>query len=391
MILILVILLALIGHGYIWVALVNRLHGGAWSRVFVDYVTQFCLFCFLALPVLIVGRWRVEAIGSSALPSLLATPLKSYFYLCVLWGGTKLLLLAWRDRQRDQPDTLLSCHQVPSDLAVGLGSDIFQGNYARSLSLVPGNQALSLCIDHKQLRIPRLHANHEGIRIAHISDLHMTGRLGKRWYEVVVEQVNKLEPDVIAITGDIIENASCLPWLSETVAKLQAQLGVYFVLGNHDYYMDSQATRQVLTDAGLHYLSGSWLETEWRGAPVALAGNELPWQIEAATHPAATPRGEDQLPLRIGLLHTPDQFAWACRHDIDLGLAGHTHGGQIRLPLLGAVASPSLYGTRYACGVFRWDNTVLHVTRGISGKMPIRWNCPPEIAILELVSSAGET
>ena len=341
--------------------------------------------CFLVLPVLVVTRWQVEEIGTYPVTGFTSAPLKAYFYLTAIWGATKLLFLAWGDLERDQPDTLLSTHQVRSKLAEGLPPDIYQGDYARRLSRVPGNQALQLCIDHKQLRIPRLHPRHAGIRIAHISDLHMTGRLGPQWYEVVAQQVNQLQPDVVAITGDILENEACWPWLTDSLATLRAELGVYYVLGNHDFYVDSRRTCQILSEAGLQYLSGSWLETEWRGAPVVLAGNELPWQNQAATIRAAPARDAEQLPLRISLLHTPDQFGWAAAHDVDLALAGHTHGGQVRLPILGAVASPSLYGIRYACGVFCRENTVMHVTRGIGGKIPLRWNCPPEIAMLELV------
>jgi predicted MPP superfamily phosphohydrolase len=72
---------------------------------------------------------------------------------------------------------------------------------------------------------------------------------------------------------------------------------------------------------------------------------------------------------------------------VDLALAGHTHGGQVQLPILGVVASPSLHGTRYACGVFRRGNTVMHVSRGLGGETPFRWRCPPEIALLELTAA----
>jgi predicted MPP superfamily phosphohydrolase len=70
---------------------------------------------------------------------------------------------------------------------------------------------------------------------------------------------------------------------------------------------------------------------------------------------------------------------------MDLALAGHTHGGQVQFPVLGVIGSPSLHGTRYACGVFCRGETVLHVTRGLSGQTPLRWRCPPEVALLELV------
>jgi predicted MPP superfamily phosphohydrolase len=385
--LILVVLLALLGHGYVWVAVVNRLHGSPWSRAAVDWATNSCILSFLVLPILVGLRWQAEGIGSFEFSYSTTGPIKCYFYGCALWGVMKLVLAALGDRQRDNPDTLLSTQQQLSPLTAELGSEVYQTSFARFLSCVPGNQSLQLCVDHKKLRIPRLHPRHEGLRIAHISDLHMTGNLGLPLFESVARQVNRLEPDVIAITGDIVENSACQPWLLDTLATMRANYGVYFVLGNHDYYIDSHKTLHLLSEAGLNYLSGTWMETEWQEAPVVLTGNELPWQSGAESVPSLPPRNDEDLPLRIALMHSPDQFEWAVQHGIDLALAGHTHGGQVRLPLLGPIASPSLYGTRYASGVFRRGKTVMHVSRGISGKFPIRWNCPPEIALLELVSS----
>ena len=98
----------------------------------------------------------------------------------------------------------------------------------------------------------------------------------------------------------------------------------------------------------------------------------------------APPRDAAGLPLRFLLAHGPDQFAWAQQNDFDLVLVGHNHGGQVRLPLLGAILAPSLSGTRYAGGVFRRGNTVMHVSRGTGSHTPLRWNCPPEVALLTL-------
>ena len=253
------------------------------------------------------------------------------------------------------------------------------------LSKVPGNQILRLTVDKKRLAIPRLSPQHEGLQIAHISDLHMTGRIGQQWYEFVVEQVNQLNADAIILTGDIIENESCWPWLADSIGKLRAKYGVYFILGNHDFYIDTKRTTQLLQEQGLVCLSQRWTEVDWNGAPVLLEGNELPWAPRAADMSTAPAGDEEELPLRLMLLHSPDQFSWACEQDAHLALAGHTHGGQLRFPLLGPIVSPSRYGTRYACGVFQQDKTVMHVSRGIAGKTPLRWNCPPEIALLELL------
>ena len=91
-----------------------------------------------------------------------------------------------------------------------------------------------------------------------------------------------------------------------------------------------------------------------------------------------------QSAFRILLSHSPDQLPFAQAHSCDLMLAGHTHGGQIRLPWLGALISPSWYGWRYAGGTYHVPPTLMHVSRGLSGKQPIRLNCPPEIALLVL-------
>jgi predicted MPP superfamily phosphohydrolase len=93
--------------------------------------------------------------------------------------------------------------------------------------------------------------------------------------------------------------------------------------------------------------------------------------------------------FRLLLSHTPDNIQWARRHKIDLMLAGHNHGGQIRLPLFGPVYSPSVYGAHYASGAFWESPTLMYVSRGISGKVPLRWNCLPELSRLTLRSALG--
>jgi hypothetical protein len=132
-----------------------------------------------------------------------------------------------------------------------------------------------------------------------------------------------------------------------------------------------------------------------------LAGNELPWfgppPARTADPDAAetSPRSADdsreavdsddaRSAFRILLSHSPDQIDWAREHRFDLMLAGHTHGGQIRFPLVGAVVCPSRWGVKYASGVYHEPPTVLHVTRGISGLHPIRLNCRPELTRLIL-------
>ena len=124
------------------------------------------------------------------------------------------------------------------------------------MARLPLNEALDISVHEKELAIPRLSSRHDGIRIAHLSDLHMSGRIRKEYFEHVVEHVNRLEPDLVAITGDLVERDQCLEWIPETLGRLRAPAGVYYVLGNHDRHVDAVRLHTALNDAGLIHLGG---------------------------------------------------------------------------------------------------------------------------------------
>jgi predicted MPP superfamily phosphohydrolase len=258
------------------------------------------------------------------------------------------------------------------------------------LSRLPGNEALILRVQEKHLAIPRLNSAHEGLRIIHLSDLHMSGRITKAYFDRVVDEVNQCHADLVAITGDLIERQRCIDWIPSTLGRLQAGHGVFYVLGNHDRHVSIDLLTSALDSAGLVHLGGHCRCLSIRNTPIVLAGNELPWFGPAADLASAPTGGEHGLPLRIVLSHSPDQFGWAQANGVDLLLAGHNHGGQVCLPWLGAIVAPSLHGVRYASGTFRAGNTVMHVSRGTSSLTPLRWNCPPEIAVLTLQSTASD-
>jgi uncharacterized protein len=245
----------------------------------------------------------------------------------------------------------------------------------------PGNECLRLELAELDIQLPRLPPALDGLSIVHFSDLHFTGRVGKSYFQQLVRLSNELQPDLVAITGDLVDQAPYISWIPETLGQLTSRYGVYCVFGNHDLRVDTVQLAHALEQNGLIHLGGRWLQVEVRGVPVVLAGNELPW-LAAADVTDCPPRG--QTPLRIVLAHSPDQFRWARAWDADLLLAGHTHGGQIRLPLLGPIFSPSWHGVRYAAGLFHVPPTVMHVTRGVSCELPIRWNCPPEMSRIVL-------
>ena len=158
------------------------------------------------------------------------------------------------------------------------------------------------------------------------------------------------------------------------------------MFGNHDRRLpDPDRLRNALRDTGWQDLGGKWLRCSVHNTPLVLAGNESPW--------FSAPRPEDRpviespdagQPFSILLAHTPDQLPWARHCQFDLMLAGHTHGGQIRIPVIGPMVCPSRFGVRYAAGLFYEPPTVMHVSRGLSGVQPLRFGCAPEVTLLEL-------
>jgi predicted MPP superfamily phosphohydrolase len=200
----------------------------------------------------------------------------------------------------------------------------------------------------------------------------------------VCDRAAALEPDLFVFSGDLLDDQRLVEWLPSTLGRLKGRLGQYFILGNHDWYLDPAATRSEFTRLGWTGLAERFVELNDPGRPagerVILCGDESPWMGNHADLTQA-PAGA----FRILVSHTPDNIIWARANRVGLMLAGHTHGGQVRLPILGPVYSPSRFGCRFASGSFWLDPTLMYVSRGVSGKEPIRYNCPPEVTKLVLV------
>ena len=391
---------ACLGSTALWIGLLNRVHAvGIW-RVVINLATLLCLvmlvvgpaLCAIAavdlLPAAPAGLATVAGPLTEAIrASRLASTLRSlYVGLCVafaivpLWNLFKRLL--GRQSARLLVTRITSLDLKPRIRGVGRAS-----LFGRIAAAVPGNEILRLDITEKTLALPTLPAELEGLSIAHLSDFHFSGRISAAYFREVVRSVNALKPDLIAITGDIVDAARCIDWIPETLGLLTAPFGVYYVLGNHDLRVDLDVLRHTLDEAGMTYLGSRCRRVEIDGRPVLLAGNERPW---IGTRPDVQRDCDGKQPpaLRILLSHSPDEIGWARRQGFDLMLAGHNHGGQIRLPLVGALLAPSVYGTRYACGTFFEPPTLLHVSRGVSSLSPVRFFCRPEVSLLRLSRQA---
>ncbi|MDA7979826.1 MAG: metallophosphoesterase [Pirellulales bacterium] len=383
----LMFLALLIGHAAIWIHVGNWIHATSLHYRVVKAISLAMRLIMIvgASAMLIWLVWRrvpeVPFFGMFHWRSMLSSPHIAYFWLCLAVTLGPVAAAAWRRLTFRTPDELLANHAE----SIAFSQVEFSGaTLAGSLVKLPGNQSVQLQISEKRLRIDKLDHRLNGLRIAHLSDLHFTGRIRKEYFERVIAFTQQSRPDLIVIAGDLIDRNACIDWIPEVLGKLSAPLGVFAVLGNHDLRVEVPRLRRAIVEAGIELISDRWVSLKHSGAPLILAGNELPWFSPAANMDDAPQEIDGFRPLRILLSHSPDQLAWAKRRGFDLMVAGHTHGGQIRLPIWGPLVSPSRHGTKYASGTFFESPTLLHVSRGISGKLPLRWNCPPELPILIL-------
>jgi predicted MPP superfamily phosphohydrolase len=395
-------LLAVLGHAFLWIGAVNRLHAIGLRRRLMKRLTLIFFFSAATIPLAVVGMqlanpdrtlmfpwrqtpawWGVGGVGTVEIP------LRLYLALCCVLGLTTPLRLGWM-RWRQRRPSLVRFHGRcrpaidPNSAASDPGECVHH-----FLTRLPRNEILQLEVTRWSLDVPRLPPALDGLSIVHLSDLHFLGRVGKAYFREVARVANELRGDLVCITGDMMDRTACLDWIPDTLGALRARHGVYFILGNHDRKVETALLRRTLRQNGLVDLGGRCQSVDLGGRTVLLAGNERPWFGEASGSSLNLPAVSDDVP-RIVLAHTPDRLPWARKNHADLMLAGHTHGGQIRIPPLGAIFSPSLHGVKHSAGIYHVPPTILHVSRGLSGDIPVRWNCPPEIAFLQLrAGSAG--
>ncbi|MEE2685337.1 MAG: metallophosphoesterase [Planctomycetota bacterium] len=301
-----------------------------------------------------------------------------YWWLCRAWLGW--LLVDWHLRRFSPHRRWREGAQQQQVVDLG-GEGLDLSGLVHFCRRLPGNQLLQLEVNHKEMPLGSAAEGLAGLTVTHFSDLHISGQMGKQFYESLCDQVNQLSSDLVCLSGDILDDDHCREWFPETLGRLQARLGVYYVLGNHDArHADPDLLRQELAGCGLTDLAGRQHLLSHQEGQLLLAGTEVPWlgTLQAL---------EDfpgKNPLSLLLSHSPDTIRWARRRGISLVLAGHLHGGQIRLPVIGPVVSPSFHGVRFSGGRFRCGNTLLHVSRGVGGMQPLRWNCRPELTQLKL-------
>lgn len=246
-----------------------------------------------------------------------------------------------------------------------------------------------LVLHAETIKLPHWPAALNGFKIAAIGDIH-TGSpfIDSAKLRQIVALTNSQQPDLIVLLGDYMVRDRAFQTEIDpevTVGVLQglhAPLGVYAVLGNHDWWFDGERVRRAFENAGIKVLENQVAEVH--------KGHQSVWLVGIAD---AWTRLQDivgtfnQVPVgaaSIALTHNPDTFT-RLPSSAYLVLAGHTHGGQVNLPVLGRLVVPSDYGQRYAAGHIEEDGKNLFVTTGIGTSIfPVRFRVPPEVAVLTL-------
>ena len=231
-----------------------------------------------------------------------------------------------------------------------------------------------------------------GLKIAVLADIHAGGAfIDQNKLRLIVKRTNELNPDIIIILGDYISggrgDTEMEPRVFAPILKdFKAPLGVYSVLGNHDWWYDGNRVRGALETNGIRVLENEVLEVQTRGATFWLVGLADLW-----TRPQHVTQTIDHVPADqpiIALTHNPDIFPHLPQR-VQLLLAGHTHGGQVRFPFIGPVIEPSNYGQRYVRGHVIENGHDLFVTTGIGTSIiPVRFGVPTEIVLLTLKSQS---
>jgi len=277
------------------------------------------------------------------------------------------------------PDAVAAAHQARLQaVVVALGTALL---VPFAMWTARGRLVLS------RVRVPleKLAPGVAGLRIVQISDLHVGARLGEAFVRRVVDRVNALHPDVVAITGDLVDGpVDVVEQALKPLADLIAPHGVYFVTGNHEYYWDGQESVRMVKALGLTVLHNEHRLVERAGGTVVIGGipdlHGVRFLADHESRPDLVFAGAPEGAPRVLLAHQPRAVTGAAPHGVDLMLTGHTHGGQIfPFHLFVRLQQPVVRGLRKLLGVWVYA----HRGTGFWGP-PMRLFSTPEIAEITL-------
>jgi uncharacterized protein len=271
-----------------------------------------------------------------------------------------------------------------------VGSDKPLRELAGNLSKVAKtaiDEANTLTVEEVSIELERLPPKLDGLRAIHLSDIHHSRFTDLEHISRAVDIANKLEADVVFLTGDYVSHdTDYIAPVADVLGGLRSEFGTYACLGNHDHWTDAELVTHLLRGEGIKVLINEGLRFEARDAAFWLAGVDD--HMAGKTDLKAAMRGSFPDEMKLLLAHNPVIFRQSVRAKIDLTLSGHTHGGQIKM------RDPErriLPRRKLTSGLHYRKESQIYITRGIGTVVvPARYQCPPEITLLTLCSPSAE-
>jgi hypothetical protein len=226
------------------------------------------------------------------------------------------------------------------------------------------------------------------LRIAHISDLHLSNRVPMAYFCAAIERARQADPDLVFFTGDFLSKGHGVELIPPVLSAIRGRLGTYAILGNHDYWVDEHEVSEAVRQAGVTLLDDRCERLELPdGSALLICGCQSPWSGPNLALPRP---GDGELGLILS--HTADNINQLSGPGVAAVFSGHFHAGQLRLPGLGSLVVPSEYGRRFDHGHFLVEGTHLFVTSGLGSETPpVRVYCQPDIFIIDLKAGSRGT
>jgi len=301
----------------------------------------------------------------------------------ILWsfgsGLAALIWMFWRSRlaphsqsRRTALRTAAACTVAAPFAVVGFGALVERSRFE---------------VSEVEFPVPGLHPDLEGLRIAQISDLHVSPFLSIREAARVIDITNELRPHLTVMTGDLIsEFGDPLDAVIYQLGRLRAEAGVLGCLGNHEMYAECENyTAREAARRGVTFLRGEARQLKWGQGVLNVAGVDFQRFSNRANYLPGSERLVRPGTSNLLLSHNPDVFPVAVRKGFDAVLAGHTHGGQVTMEIVSRTVNLARFFTPYVRGLYRLDGNSCYVNNGIGTiSMPVRLGAPPEITLLRL-------
>lgn len=374
-------LAAWVGHGYLLMLALNVIYSRPFHRKFLKLLRLACGLLLVGAPPVfaaLLGIDLIELARSAVADGWVKVP-AAYAWACVFIGAIAFPVVTVYRLFRHNPAVVLDERIETVDVAKELGRRPVGDGKQRHLAAKSFLDLFNVEFTTITLSVPGLPKTWDGMTVLHLSDFHFYGTPGAAYFEFIIRRcMAEGVPDLLVLSGDFIDDNQYLDWIEPVLGPLQWNVAAFAILGNHDWWQDFDAVRERLRRLDMHVISNRWQAVDVRGERLVAIGHEGPW-FRPAPDLAGCPDG-----FRLLVSHTPDNIGWAKRHDCRLMLSGHNHGGQIRVPVFGSLFVPSRYSRRYDMGTFHEPPTILHVTRGLSGKEPLRLLCRPQVSRLIL-------